>query len=114
VIACILASMENTIFVGRGIHLMLPRQKVFAIRCISSIERRAKRMETCLKVSRKKTEQIMSQADAEQKEFFAKVHGKDDAAPAEFDMIVNLDYLTDINAVADATALLFKSRFPAT
>jgi cytidylate kinase len=114
VIACILASMENTIFVGRGIHLMLPRQKVFAIRCISSIERRARRLGASLKVSRKKAEQIMSQADAEQKEFFAKVHGKDDAAPAEFDMTVNLDYLTDINAVVDATALLFKSRFPGT
>jgi hypothetical protein len=113
VITFILASMENTIFVGRGIHLMLPRQKVFAVRCISSLEHRIRRMEDSLnKDSRKKAEQILLQADAEQKEFFSKVHGKDDAAPAEFDIIVNLDHLTDKNAVADATALLFKSRFP--
>ena len=70
-------------------------------------------MEASLKVGRKKAEQILLQADAEQKEFFSKVHGKDDAAPAEFDITVNLEHLTDKNAVADATALLFKSRFPA-
>jgi cytidylate kinase len=114
VITFILAGMESTIFVGRGIHLMLPRKKVFAIRCISSPEHRVQRIEASLKVSRKKAEQITSQADAEQKEFFARVHGKDDAVPAEFDMTVNLDHLSDISAIADASALLFKSRFPAT
>jgi cytidylate kinase len=114
VIAFVLAGMESTIFVGRGIHLMLPRQQVFAIRCISSIERRAKRLEASLKVSRKKAEQILLQADAEQKEFFSKVHGKDAADPAEFDMTLNLDHITDLKTAAQAVTLLFKSRFPAT
>lgn len=114
VMAFVLAGTESTIFVGRGIHLMLPRQQVFAIRCISSIERRVRRMEASLKVSRKKAEQILLQADAEQKEFFSKVHGKDAADPAEFDMTLNLDHLTDLNAAAEAVALLFRSRFPTT
>ncbi|MDA3898021.1 MAG: hypothetical protein PF482_17950 [Desulfobacteraceae bacterium] len=45
-----LAHMESNIFVGRGIHLMLPRDRVFAVRIVSSRERRIKRLADSLNI----------------------------------------------------------------
>ena len=109
--ACFLAHMEKTVFVGRGVHLMLPRTRVFAVRCISSIEHRIQRLSESLKVSKAKARGIIEQADNEQKEFFSRVHGKEQAAPEEFDAILNLDYIQDLSVAADAVEVLFSGRF---
>jgi hypothetical protein len=109
--ASFLAHMEKTIFVGRGIHLMLPRDRVFAVRCISSIHHRVQHVAKSLKVSSVKARRIIEQADLEQKEFFSRVHGKSQALPEEFDVILNLDYTQDLNAAADAIKALLISRF---
>jgi cytidylate kinase len=109
--ASFLAHMEKTIFVGRGIHLMLPRNRVFAVRCISSIEYRIQHIAKSLKVTSAKARKIILQADAEQKEFFSRVHGKDQAVPEEFDVILNLDYVDDLNVAAEVLKTLFISRF---
>jgi len=109
--ASFLAHMDKTIFVGRGIHLMLPRNRVFAVRCISSMEYRIQHLAKSLKVSSAKARKIIQQADVEQKEFFSRVHGKDSAAPDEFDLILNLDYIQDINVAADVLKMHFISRF---
>jgi cytidylate kinase len=111
VTASFLAHMEKTIFVGRGIHLMLPRNRVFAVRCISSMEYRVQNLARSLKVTTSKARRIIQQADAEQKEFFSRVHGKEQAAPDEFDVILNLDYVDDLNVAADVLKTLFISRF---
>jgi cytidylate kinase len=109
--ATFLARMEKTIFVGRGIHLMLPRNRVLAVRCISSMEYRIQHVAKSLKVSSAKARRIIQQADAEQKEFFSRVHGKDLAAPEEFDAILNLDYIQDLSVAADVLKTLFFNRF---
>ncbi len=111
IVAWFLAHMDKTIFVGRGIHLMLPRQRVFAVRCISSIDRRVERLTKSLKITAAKARKIIQQADAEQKEFFSRVHGKDRAAPSEFDVILNLDYIDDLDVAAETIQKLFYSRF---
>ena len=46
-----LAESESTIFVGRGTHLILPRDRVLAVRCISAKEFRIKRVADILGVS---------------------------------------------------------------
>jgi cytidylate kinase len=109
--AAFIAHMDKTIFVGRGIHLMLPRNRVFAVRCISSIEYRVQRLSKSLKVTAAKARRIIQRADAEQKEFFNRVHGKNLAASGEFDVILNLDYIQDMNVAVDALKTLFVSRF---
>jgi cytidylate kinase len=111
VAAFFLAHMDKTVFVGRGIHLMLPRNRVFAVRCIGSIEYRIENLAQTLKVSRQKAKKILAQADQEQKDFFKKVHGKEKALPHEFDLIINMDTIRD-TAAADAIVTLFESRFP--
>jgi len=108
--AFFLAHMDKTIFVGRGLHLMLPRNRVFVVRCIGSINHRIENIIQSLKVSRQKAKKILAQADQEQKEFFKKVHGKESAPPQEFDLIINMDSIKD-TAAADAIVTLFESRF---
>ncbi len=108
--AFFLAHMDKTIFVGRGLHLMLPRHRVLAVRCIGSSRFRIKNLVSSLKVTERKARTILSQAEAEQKEFFKKVHGKETAPPQEFDLILNMDYVNQAVA-AEAIVMLFKSRF---
>ena len=107
-----LAHSEETVFVGRGIHLMLPRSKSFAVRCIGSMDLRVQNISRTLALDEKKARQIILQADQEQREFFRKAHGKNDAPAHEFDLVLNFDYIQDMNAAANAVQLLYQSRFP--
>ncbi len=111
VISYFLASTEPTIFVGRGIHLILPRDRVLAVRCISSKSRRVKRLARTLGVSKQEAEQTLKLAAREQKDFFLKVHGKEKAPTDEFDMILDLDHVREAHWAAQAVEALFRSRF---
>ena len=111
-VAYCLAHMESTIFVGRGIHLMLPRNRVFAVRFVSSEKRRIDRVAASLEIDEKKATKALKQAEKEQLEFFKLVHQKDSAPADEFDLVMSLDYIDAPQTAADAVAMLFKSRFP--
>jgi len=107
-----LAHMEPNIFVGRGIHLMLPRNRVFAVRFVSSQKRRIDRIAASLKINKQKAAQVLKQAEKEQMEFFKIVHQKDSAPADEFDLVMNMDYIDDPQTAAEAIDILFKRRFP--
>ena len=109
--AFFLARTEETIFVGRGIHLMLPRSKVFSVRCIGSMDLRARNIAKTLAVDEKKARQIIMRTDQEQAEFFRKAHGKTSAPAHEFDIVLNFDYVRDMDAAANAIGTLYHSRF---
>jgi len=107
-----LAHSESVIFVGRGIHLMLPRDRVFAVRFICSRERRIKRLAHALKTDKKQAAEVLSQAEKEQQDFFHLVHRKDSAPANEFDLVMNLEYIDQPETAARMIVELFKSRFP--
>lgn len=106
-----IAGLEPTLFVGRGVHLVLPREKVLAVRCIGSTDYRAKRIADVMQISRDEAKRKLSDIDKEQAAFFKKVFGKKDASPYEFDLVLNLDYLTRPDDVADIVILAFKKKF---
>jgi len=106
-----LATSEPTIFVGRGAHLVLPREKVFAVRCISSKPYRVKRVSHTLSVDEKEAERILEQADSEQRGFYNSIYQKSDAHAGEFDVVVNFDYLQNPDQIANALIRLFASKF---
>jgi len=110
--AFFLAHMESSIFVGRGIHLMLPRDHVFAVRFVSSRKRRIDRLAESLKIDVEKALRLLNKAEKEQREFFQLVHQKVSAPADEFDLVMNLDYIDNSETAADAIMLLFKNRFP--
>lgn len=106
-----LATSEPTIFVGRGAHLVLPREKVFAVRCISSKQYRVQRLSDSLSVSQKEAEEILEQADLDQRRFFSMVYQKSEAPPSEFDVVINFDYFHNPDQIADFLLRLFVLKF---
>ncbi|MCB2148822.1 MAG: cytidylate kinase-like family protein [Deltaproteobacteria bacterium] len=108
-----IAGLEPTVFVGRGAHLILPRERVLAVRCIGSDEYRAKRIADIMRISKTDAQKKLSSIDKEQAVFFKKVFGKKAASPYEFDMVMNLDHFANPGDVADIVTLAFNKKFKA-
>jgi cytidylate kinase len=106
-----LAGLKPTIFVGRGTHLILPRDRVLAVRFICSDNHRIKRLASILEVKTSEVAAKLEQIDKEQNEFFKKTFGKKDASPYEFDMVINCDYINDPHSAARIVANAFKEKF---
>jgi hypothetical protein len=106
-----LASDESTIFVGRGSHLVLPRNRVLAVRCICSKAYRIKRLAKILKVSESEAEKKLDEVDKEQREFFRKVFRRNDASPYEFDLVINMDFIEKHTWAADVVETAFRVKF---
>lgn len=110
-----IAGSEPTLFVGRGAHLILPRERVLAVRCIGSDDYRARRIADIMRIGRVEAKKKLPDIDKEQAKFFKKVFGKKAATPYEFDMVMNLDHLANPMDVADIVTLAFNKKFkPAT
>lgn len=106
-----IARSGPTLFVGRGTHLILPREKVLAVRFIGSASFRSERLARILAVSPKEAAEKLAQLDQEQNEFFKKVYRKKAASPYEFDLIINRDYLGDPKLAARMVADAFNWKF---
>jgi hypothetical protein len=108
-----LAEAEPTIFVGRGTHLILPRENVLAVRCISSREFRIKRVSDILGSTEDVAAKELEEVDQEQREFFKKAYGKKDAPAEEFDLVINCDYISNPKWAAKTVATAFAEKFQA-
>jgi cytidylate kinase len=106
-----LDDLGPTIFVGRGTHLILPRERVLAVRFICSKEYRLQRLAAVLEVKKEDVESKLDQIDKEQRDFFKKMYGKKDASPYEFDMVINCDYIKEPQWSAEIVAQAFKEKF---
>jgi cytidylate kinase len=107
------ANMGSSIFVGRGAHLILPRDRVLAVRIICSNKYRMERLADILDVEETETEKLLHQIDREQRAFFKKAFGKKDASPYEFDLVINSDFITDADGAAEVIKCAFKEKFAA-
>ncbi len=107
------ADMGSIIFVGRGIHLFLPRDRVLAVRIICSDSKRISRLGKILDVEEKEAKNIISRVDKEQAEFFKKAYGKDEASPYEFDMVINRDFIDNALSAAEIVAKAYCEKFAA-
>jgi cytidylate kinase len=107
------ADMGSIVFVGRGIHLFLPRDRVLAARIICSDAKRIIRLGKILDVEEKEAKNIISRVDKEQSEFFKKAYGKDEASPYEFDMVINRDFIDHPPSVAKVIAKAYFEKFAA-
>ncbi|HHP7234744.1 MAG TPA: AAA family ATPase [Desulfobacterales bacterium] len=106
-----LAEAEPTIFVGRGTHLLLPRDRVLAVRCIGSDDYRRRRLSRMLNISESEAGRKLKEVDKEQREFFKKSFNRKSAPPDEFDLVMNLDFLHKPRWAADIVATAFRRKF---
>jgi cytidylate kinase len=108
-----LAMLGSTIFVGRGTHLILPRERVLAVRFICSDPFRIERLASLLTIGRDEAIKTLTKIDREQQAFFRKAYGKKDAPASEFDLVVNFDHLSEPKLAADLVARAFRNKFAA-
>ena len=106
-----LSGLQPSIFVGRGTHLILPRERTLAVRLTGSVETRVKRLQKILDQNAKACKAELTSQDTEQAAFFKTVFGKKDAPAIEFDLVINRDFLEDPGAVADIIEVAFIKKF---
>jgi hypothetical protein len=109
----LVANFEHTIFVGRGTHLVLPRERVLAVRFVCSREYRMKRLARVLNVPEGDVDKKLDELDKDQIAFFINVYGKRNALAYEFDMMIALDYISKPKSAANIVAQAFKEKFGA-
>lgn len=106
-----LSGMEPTIFVGRGTHLILPRQKTLSVRLVCSTEYRLNRLAGLIDSSRSDLEKKVRIIDSEQNDFFKTVYQKKTPAKEEFDLVIYRDYFDDAAKIARIIACAYEQRF---
>jgi cytidylate kinase len=106
-----LADLRPTIFVGRGVHLIMPRNWVFSVRIIASQNKRVQRLMRKLNLKERDARQTLKKMDKEQHRFFQRAFGKREAKPAEFDMVINCDHMTDPAWAAKIIQKAFQKKF---
>jgi cytidylate kinase len=106
-----IAALGPTIFVGRGVHLLLSREKVFAVRIISSEQFRVQRLVSLMNISKEEAAKQISELDRQQAAFFKEVFNKKDASPYEFDMVINCDYIKEPRSAAEIILSAFRTKF---
>lgn len=106
-----IAAFGPTIFVGRGVHLLLSRERVLAVRIISSVPFRVQRLVSLMNISKEEAAKQISQLDQQQTAFFKKVYNKKDASPYEFDLVINRDYVKEPRSVAQIILSAFREKF---
>ena len=106
-----ISALQPTIFVGRGAHLLLPRERLLAVRCICSKENRVKRLAAILNAKEAEVDSQLDKIDKEQADFFKKVYGKKDASPYEFDLVINCDNISEPGWAASIVKQAFVEKF---
>ena len=109
--ATVLAGMEPTIFVGRGIHLILPRESVLAVRIIADKEYRISKLSRMLGITEQTAENQLKRLDKEQADFFKAVYNSDSASPEEFDLVINKKHIKNEAEAADIVFCAFEQKF---
>jgi cytidylate kinase len=106
-----IAAFGPTIFVGRGVHLLLPREKVLAVRIISSVQFRVQRLVSLMNISKEEAAKQVRELDEQQRAFFKEVYNKKDASQYEFDLVINCDYIKKPRFVAEIILSAFREKF---
>jgi cytidylate kinase len=105
------ADIGPAIFVGRGAHLILPRDRVLAVRLICSTEYRVNRLAAMLKIPDSAASIKLRHYDIDQKNFFRRVYNLDSAPANEFDMVINRDYIKTAKSIAEIVETAFREKF---
>lgn len=106
-----LAQTGPTIFVGRGVHVILPRHGILSVKLISDMKNRAARLAGLMKIGVGEAEKQVKTMDDEQKKFFQSVYGGKGMADDAFDLIVNRDHFHGAKKIARLLAAAFKEKF---
>ncbi|MDY6905134.1 MAG: cytidylate kinase-like family protein [Thermodesulfobacteriota bacterium] len=106
-----IAESGPTIFVGRAAHLILPRDKVLAVRFISSNEHCVRRVADIMNITESDAARELEEESRRQREFFRKSFHKKDASPYEFDLVINRDFFPQAEWAAKIVDRAYRLKF---
>jgi cytidylate kinase len=93
------AQHESTIFVGRGVHFMLPRELGFVVRVIAPREQRIAHMMTLNSCDEREARRMVDELDENRCNFVKRYFQHDVTDPHLYDLVINLGYLDRGDAV---------------
>ena len=104
-------ALGPAIFVGRGAHLILPRERVLAVRLTCSDGFRITRIAEMLNISESDAFSRLKQLDEDQQRFFTRVYNTKEDSPEEYDITINRDFFKDPAQVAEIVKTTFAQKF---
>jgi len=88
------AQSQSTIFVGRGAHFFLPRDRGLVIQLVASLDQRLQRVMQRDGVDQEQARHYLEQADRARRAFIRESFHCDVTDPHLYDLILNLEYLS--------------------
>jgi cytidylate kinase len=99
----------NVIMVGRGAHLVLPKDRIFRVRIIAPMELRIKYFMDDRGYTKAEAEQYVIKTENNRKAFVRKYFNSDLTDPNLYDIIVNTEKIT-ISAAIESIIVAFSQR----
>jgi cytidylate kinase len=112
-IVVLAAQHESLVFVGRGAHFILPRDRGLAIRIIAPRKQRIKRIKERRGCNGHDAETFIDETDEGRADFVRRYFHRNVADPHFYDLVINLENISR-PAAAGLIADEFKLRFPQT
>ena len=85
---------ESTVFVGRGVQFLLPREAGLAVRIIAPRKQRIAHLMQSRKCGARDAEKFMDETDHARAQFVRRYFLHDVAVPHLYDLVLNLEHLT--------------------
>jgi hypothetical protein len=104
------ARSANTIFVGRGVRFILPREKGLAIRFVAPLEQRIERVMNEQQLNRRDAKRNVTKRDTEQRQFIRHHYRCDISDPVQYDIVINTENIA-LDDAAEIVKLLWHERF---
>jgi cytidylate kinase len=82
---------EESVFIGRGVQFLLPKNKGLTVRIVASEKQRIERTKRMRKVSPEEAKQFVAETDRGRKEFVRRYFHQDVADPLIYDIVLNSD-----------------------
>lgn len=98
-IVLLAAQYESTVFVGRGVQFILPRERGLAVRIIAPRKKRVQRVMERRQCSEREARQFAEETDNARAQFIQRYFRHDVADPHLYDLVINLEHLTRNDAV---------------
>lgn len=102
----------RAVIVGRGVHYILPTEKVFRVRLIAPLELRIAHIMQVRDASSKEAEKYVLKTDNERQAFIRKYFHADITDPSQYDIVVNMRVITVEGAVEAIKKAFLKSKMP--
>ena len=81
----------NAIVVGRGAHMILPKDETFRLRVIAPITLRTQRLMKSRNYTKKEAEEYIRKRDGDRVAFLKKHYQTDPADPSQYDLVINTE-----------------------